>query len=270
MTTRPAALLLLATFTALLSQDPLSDALTSAIPGTKALFHAAAKPVLAAVPVTDAEEIRVGRVLARAWATRAKARMDPTGADLARVRRVGARVAERTRRRGLPWTFHLLESPELNAFAHAGGHVYLCRGLLAHLDTDDALAAVLGHEVAHIDLKHCQDAVRPLVVARELNGLVPGVSVDALRLGAGLAQRAARMLYSEPQEHEADAFGLRLAFEAGFDPRAGARLWSSGPFRRLRRPGQGAAHVLLQSHPAAQVRAAAMERVAEGLVKGRN
>ena len=70
------------------------------------------------------------------------------------VERIGAQLAEKSERPGLPWTFRVLDEPAVNAFAVPGGYVYATRGLLVHLESEDELAAVLGHEIGHVTARH--------------------------------------------------------------------------------------------------------------------
>ena len=76
------------------------------------------------------------------------------------VSRVGAKVAARAHRK-LPYKFHYIPNMDfVNAFALPGGHVYIGAGLVALMDSEDELAAVLGHEIEHIDHYHCAERVQ--------------------------------------------------------------------------------------------------------------
>ena len=70
------------------------------------------------------------------------------------VNRVGQRLVANSDRPDLPFTFTVIDSPDLNAFATPGGYVYIHRGLLAYLDSEAELAGVLGHEIAHVTARH--------------------------------------------------------------------------------------------------------------------
>jgi predicted Zn-dependent protease len=156
--------------------------------------------------------------------------------------------------------------PAVNAFALPGGNVYLLAGTLGFVQSDDELAAVIAHEIAHVDLRHCIERHQHRAWSRRYRLETAGGLADLLRLPL-LAS------YSKDQETEADVHGVRLLHRAGFDALAGARL-----MRRMQAPvaardprnplseAAGAAaeslHDYLQSHPNPAERARIMERAA--------
>ncbi len=132
---------------------------------------------------------------------------------------IGQRIAATSNRPGLRWTFRVLDDPEVNAFALPGGYVYVTRGLLVHLEREDALAAVLAHEVGHVAARHSVNQVSRAAVAGSGVGLISIISPRA-------GQRASARLelgflaHSREDEMEADDLGVRYARAAGFDGRA--------------------------------------------------
>src|SRR5436853_3109118 len=113
-------------------------------------------------PLPDAEEIQIGTELEKTYATvwrqpgeGARDRVIETY-----VQEVGGRVAAHAHRK-LPYRFHYIPSPDfVDAFALPGGPVFVGRGLMALMDTEDELASVLGHELEHIDHYHCAERVQ--------------------------------------------------------------------------------------------------------------
>jgi beta-barrel assembly-enhancing protease len=186
-------------------------------PGPQALLTAVAdtQHELTLMPVrldrlSDADEIAVGDAMAK----RASASLGVDAPDLAHnadiqayLQRVGSHVAGHARRK-LPWTFHYIPSPEfVNAFALPGGHVFVGEGLLKLVGNEDALAAVLGHEVEHIDLRHCAERVQTETRLRQLGALGDIVDLPAELFMAG---------YSKEEELEADRDGTILAVQSGY------------------------------------------------------
>jgi predicted Zn-dependent protease len=155
----------------------------------------AQRPARLVAPISDAEENKIGRELARRFPSRPSAY----------VSAVGHRLLPYVRRTGIDYSFEVLDDPVENAFALPGGRIYVTAGMLRAVRTEAELAGVIAHEVAHVDLEHCIDAVR----AQKILGRDLAAAADLLFGPA----------YSEELEREADAYGLQLAARAGYDPR---------------------------------------------------
>jgi predicted Zn-dependent protease len=171
--------------------------------------------------MSDEEEIRIGNDLARAYTVVEQERTPEAAIVEHYLTRVGEQVARDAHRR-LPYKFHYLPDPYLiNAFALPGGHVYMGGGLLNLMDSEDELAAVIGHEIEHIDHYHCAERVQREQALRRipLGGLV-AFPIEVFEAG-----------YSKDQELEADREGTRLAVEAGYSPTGAIRMFET--FRRL-------------------------------------
>ena len=163
------------------------------------------QPGMRLTRLTDSEEMRLGDKLVRGiqWTE------DPHA--LARVSAVARPMLPYVRRRGIVYRFHIVAAPQPNAFALPGGQIVVTSGMMDFVRSDSELAVVLGHEIAHIDLRH---AVERYQYQYRLGGLVE------------LAHRLATMPFSADQELDADAEGLRLAIAAGFEPAAAAALFA--------------------------------------------
>ncbi len=165
--------------------------------------------------ISDADEVRLGDELAQRYAQRWRSHpQQPAAADkTAKTERYLQSIGERASagaQRKLPYRFHYIPDPSfVNAFALPGGHVFVGQGLLALMKSEDALAAVLGHEVEHIDLRHCAERVQTEAHLRNLGPLgdLLGLPVEIFLAG-----------YSKDQELEADRYGTALAVEAGYSP----------------------------------------------------
>ena len=70
------------------------------------------------------------------------------------VNEIGQKLAKQSHRANIPWTFTVLDSPEVNAFALPGGYVYITRGILAYMDSEADMAGVIGHEIGHVTARH--------------------------------------------------------------------------------------------------------------------
>src|SRR5207249_2089021 len=117
-----------------------------------------------AIRVTDAEEIRIGDVLAEKFAVNRGLARTPQSQSIEKyLQMVGERVAANAQRQ-LPYRFHYDADPRFNsAVALPGGHIFVGAGVLAYVDSEDQLAIVLGHEIEHIALNQCRDRLAQLL-----------------------------------------------------------------------------------------------------------
>lgn len=145
------------------------------------------------------------------------------------VDRVGQNLARLSHRGGLPWTFTVVDSPEINAFALPGGYVYITRGLMAYLDNEAELAAVVGHEIGHVTARHGaqratrqQDAGLGVLAATVLGAVLESQGVGGAASAAGQMSQgvAAGWLasYSREQELQADQLGAEYLMRNRYDP----------------------------------------------------
>jgi predicted Zn-dependent protease len=167
--------------------------------------------------MSDADEIAIGNQIARSY-ERGYQDNDPEHTEVRRyVETVGARLATHAHRK-LPYKFHYLPDPwMINAFALPGGHVYIGEGLLSVMDSEDELAAVLGHEIEHIDHYHCAERVQQEQALHQipLGGFL-SLPIELFEAG-----------YSKNQELEADREGTRLSVEAGYSPNGAIRMFET-------------------------------------------
>jgi len=138
------------------------------------------------------------------------------------VSRIGQRLARAAHRPNLPWTFTVVDEPAVNAFALPGGFIYITRGILPFLHDEAELAAVMGHEVGHVDARHSAAAYSSQTLAG--GGLaVLGVFVPQARPFQGAAGAALGLAFlknSRGNELEADQLGVGYTSVAGWDPSA--------------------------------------------------
>lgn len=135
------------------------------------------------------------------------------------VNLVGVLVAQQSKRAGLPWIFGVIESGDINAFAMPGGYIVLTSGLYKTLTNEAELAGVLGHEIAHVNLRHHVRLMqKQLLIAKGSDFLKSKTRADAIKELAGTgAEITARSLDKE-SEYESDRTGIEYAARAGYDP----------------------------------------------------
>jgi predicted Zn-dependent protease len=143
---------------------------------------------------------------------------------VALVQRIGEELVRESYAAKSPYkfSFHVLaDRRTVNAFALPGGPIFITEGLLGRLRTEGELAGVLGHEIGHVIARHSSER---LAKQQLTQGLISAVVVGSGDYtSAQIAQVAGSMInmkYGRDDELESDALGVRIAFEAGYDPRA--------------------------------------------------
>lgn len=171
------------------------------------------------------------------------------------VQALGRRLAANTEIPGITYTFTVLDSEVVNAFALPGGYVYVTRGLLALANSEAQLAGVLGHEIGHVTARHTAERYSQGTLAQVgavLAGVLGGQQVGQMAAqGAQLAVAG----WGRGQELEADGLGVRYMALAGFDPlEMPAFLDTMGRHAQLEallagKPGAADGFSYLQTHP---------------------
>jgi len=141
---------------------------------------------------------------------------------------VGHKVVKYTERGDVRYKFYLLDSPVVNAFALPGGYIYVTRGVMALSNSEDELAAVLGHEAGHVTARHSAErysrGVATTLGATILSSVIDSSGVSqALGLGSDLYLKS----YSRGQESQADTLGIRYLTKAGYAPNGMAAFLSN-------------------------------------------
>ena len=190
------------------------------------------------------------------------------------VQRVGSRIAQAVeifyRNNGMEaelqnfnWSFHLVQDPSVNAFALPGGKVVIYTGLLPVTQTEEALAVVVGHEIAHIIAHHATERVSQQMALQGIGMLGGALLGDSQWGNIGMtvfgigAQYGVMLPFSRQQEHEADEIGLAIMALAGYDPRAAVPFWT-----RMSQMGTGGnIPAFLSTHPTDAARIAHIESV---------
>ena len=216
--------------------------------------------------LSDDREIEAGNRIAEGYLIHLPPSSSPEDdAMAAYVEQVGRSLAAHAHRE-LPYRFHYVpDMGFVNAFAVPGGHVFLGKGLIAMMTSEDQLADVLAHEVEHIDHYHCVERLQ--IEARLRRIPLAGLAMLPIELfQAG---------YSKEQELEADREGIRLASKAGYSATAVSQLFRTMDKRyheagiRSRTPQGEMSRVVFatlteyfRSHPPAAERIAQIEHVA--------
>ena len=162
------------------------------------------------------------------------------------------------RARNWKWEINLLGSKQINAFCMPGGKIAFYSGILDQLQlTDDEVAQVMGHEIAHALREHARARMGKGAATQIGAGILSQV-LGLGDLGRTVTNYGVELLtlkFSRDDETEADLVGLELAARAGYDPRAGISLW-----RKMQAASKGAPPQWLSTHPAGNTRIADIEK----------
>ncbi len=142
---------------------------------------------------------------------------------------IGTELARNSHRPNLPWTFTVVDSPAINAFALPGGYVYLTRGLMAYLDDESELAGVLGHEIGHVTARHAAQAYTRQAQAN-IGLMILSIFVPSTQPFTELGASGLSVLFlkhGREAELEADRLGVEYGSGAGYDPTGVPRFLST-------------------------------------------
>jgi predicted Zn-dependent protease len=187
--------------------------------------------------MVSAEEVNSGAQKAYAQMmaeAQKKGALDRDPAQVARVRAITQRLVAQTGTfrpdaKGWPWEVHVLSIDEVNAWCMPAGKMAIYTGLISKLKvSDDEIAAVMGHEIAHALREHSREQISRQMGTQLGIGIV-GALLGVGELGQSIAGTVADVTLNLPKsrtaEVEADRIGVELAARAGFDPRAAVTLW---------------------------------------------
>jgi len=181
----------------------------------------------------------------------------------ARVSRIGNRLAAQAPGVRYPYTFRVVDNNTINAFALPGGFVYINRGALQAARSEDEIAAVIAHEIAHVALRHGTNQASKAYLAQAglgvAGGLLGGRGNSGLSqmMGAvgGFGLNTLFLKHSRTAEQQADSLGMRMLRRAGYDPRGMISF-----LQTIQRHSGGRSVEFLSSHPNPSNRIARLER----------
>jgi beta-barrel assembly-enhancing protease len=173
------------------------------------------------------------------------------------VNLIGNFVAQQSNRSNLLWTFAVIESDDINAFSAPGGYVLITSGLYRTLCNEAELAAVLGHEIAHVNLRHHVRLMqKDRLIEKGQQTLAAQTRQDAIKELAGSGAQISARAFDKKAEYECDRLGIEYAARAGYDPFAYVdaldRLGANTKIDRL--------SLLFKTHPHPRDRITALEK----------
>jgi predicted Zn-dependent protease len=218
---------------------------------------------------TPAEDVRLGRQAAADVRQQLPMLNDRPTENL--VERIGTRlvaaVPARFRQPAFRYSFDVVNSREINAFALPGGPMFLNRGMLQAARTDDEVAGVMAHELSHVVLRHgtlqaskAQKFQLGAIAGQVIGSIVGGRKGQVIAQGSQIGLGTYFLKYGREYEREADLLGAQIMARAGYDPRQMANM-----FRTIQQQGGGQGPEWLSDHPDPGNRYAAINREAATL-----
>ncbi|MBV6287542.1 M48 family metallopeptidase [Pseudomonas aegrilactucae] len=189
--------------------------------------------------------------------------LDKTSANAKRVQAIADRLivqAPKFRPDAAQWKWevNLIDSDELNANCGPGGKIIFYSGLIDKLKlTDDEIAAVMGHEIAHALREHGREAMSKaygVEMARQGAGALLGLGQDSMAIADTVVQYSMTLPNSRANENEADLIGLELSARAGYNPNAAITLWN-----KMSAASGGSQPEFMSTHPASTSRIASLQ-----------
>jgi len=177
------------------------------------------------------------------------------------VNSVGQKVAASSDRTNIPYHFAIVDSSDVNAFALPGGYVYITRGLLVRLENEAQLAAVLGHEIGHVNARHSMKSMQQKlgfsIIMATLDQAAGGSEKyqewrGLIKTGSTVAFSAVSLGYGRDNELQADALGTEYADKAGYDTQGMVQLLEILKSLSEREPSS--VEEFFMSHPRTSVR----------------
>jgi metalloendopeptidase OMA1, mitochondrial len=209
--------------------------------------------------ISEGQETQLGLQAAQDVLKKEKESRDQLQTE--RIKRVGRRIAQAANKPEYQWEFHLIEKDTVNAFCLPGGKVFVYTGILELATSNDELAAVMGHEIAHALERHGGERMSTALM------LQFGGQAASIALGAGTSPAVAQVFsqaygvgaqvgvllpHSRTQESEADEVGMIIAAKAGYEPSGALTLWQKMDAYGAKK-GQNTP-TFLSTHPASKDR----------------
>jgi len=229
------------------------------------------------VLITENEEIAMGREYNAQILKKNSIYQDKELQDY--VQSIGDSLASKSHRPNLVYRFTILDSSDINAFALPGGYIFINRGLMSYLSTEEELAAVLAHEIGHVTARH---SVRQYSQSQLMSILSTAIEINAGSTAGNIANLASGALlsgYGREMELEADELGAQYISEDGYSPQGMYKVLSvlkdqeiySKEIAKQRGQGPSSYHGIFASHPSNDKRLQeVIDSVSISLLKGKS
>lgn len=207
--------------------------------------------------ISTSQEVEIGKQVAADVESKEKVLADPTVQSY--VDALGQKIVSVCDRKNLKYSFKVLDSDEINAFACPGGFVYVYKGLLKTIDNEAQLAGVLSHEVSHVVARHSVKRLQQIYGLNLLVQVALGNKSETVQGVVGAAAGIVLLGYGRDNEFEADRYGVLYEGKAGHNPDGMVQLL--GKFKAMETKPPGTIEKLLSTHPPTSERIAKVQKV---------
>jgi len=195
---------------------------------------------------TDAEELQIGKEYVAQHERKVKIYTDPVVTDY--IDDLGQSLVRYSKRNNIPYTFKVVDTKGINAYAIPGGFIYVHLDLIRATKTESELAAVLGHEIGHIVGRHSMKRLTQVYGIEILKQLILDEDDSKFkRLVADVLAAGLLFRYSRAQERESDFYGVQNVYDAGISPEGAAVFFET--LRAMRKSEPSAIEKFLSTHP---------------------
>ena len=220
------------------------------------LLFALALPAQNPFSLSEADEIQLGKQASGAIEKDLVLVTDPSIVKY--IDDLGQSLVRKSARANIQYSFKVVNSPEVNAFALPGGYIYVNRGLIEAADNESELAGVLGHEIGHVVLRHGAEQASRASMAQVGLGALGAIlgrtkAATITEMGAQMATAGIFMKFSREAERASDRIGAQMMSDAGFQPQGMVTFFTK--LGELQKTQPNVVQKFFSSHPAPTERA---------------
>ena len=195
---------------------------------------------------TDAEELQIGKEFVAQHEKEVKLYKDPVVTNY--INDLGQSLVRYSKRNNIPYTFKVVDTKGINAYAVPGGFIYVHLDLIRAAKTESELAAVIGHEIGHIVGRHSMKRLTQVYGLELIKQLILDEDDSKLKkLVADILTAGLLFRYSRDHERESDVYGVQNVYDAGINPEGAAVFFET--LRAMRGTEPSAIEKFLSTHP---------------------
>ena len=213
---------------------------------------------------SDEEELKIGKAFAEQHAQEVRFFTDPVVTDY--INNLGQRLVKQSQRNNIRYTFNVVDTKEINAYAVPGGFIYVNLGLIQAVQTESELAFVLGHEIGHIVGRHSMKRLTQVYGFEILKQIIlDDDSSEFTKVVTQILAAGILFKYSRDNERESDFYGINNVYDIGISPEGGINFFET--LQKLQGREPSSLEKLISTHPVHSERISNVRNQINGLPK---